>query len=116
MMGMVLPGLHGDRHAKTYIVRDDWGDYRPAAGARLRASRALGRDLWAGLLHPISGVDHIVVMIALGIWAAQLGAPAIWVLPIAFPLVLALGGAAGALGLPVPGTEIGIASSAIVFG
>ena len=72
--------------------------------------------LWAGMLHPISGVDHLVVMIALGIWAAQLGAPAIWVLPIAFPLVVALGGAAGALGLPVPGIETGIALSAIVFG
>ena len=72
--------------------------------------------LWAGVLHPISGVDHIVVMIALGIWAAQLGAPAIWVLPIAFPLLLALGGAAGVLALPVPGIEIGIALSAIVFG
>jgi urease accessory protein len=72
--------------------------------------------LWAGMLHPISGVDHIVVMIALGIWAAQLGAPAIWILPIAFPLMVALGGAAGALGVPVPGIEIGIALSAIVFG
>lgn len=69
-----------------------------------------------GVLHPLSGVDHVVVMIALGIWAAQLGAPAMWLLPVAFPLVVALGEAAGTLGLPVPGIEIGIALSAIVFG
>jgi len=75
-----------------------------------------GGGLWAGVLHPVSGLDHIVAMVALGIWAAQLGAPAIWLLPIAFPLVVALGGALGALGVPVPGVEVGIALSAITFG
>ena len=72
--------------------------------------------LLAGLLHPVSGLDHIAAMVALGIWVAQLGAPAIWLLPIAFPLVVALGGALGALGVPVPGVEVGIALSAITFG
>jgi urease accessory protein len=75
-----------------------------------------GGGLWAGMLHPVSGLDHIVVMVALGIWAAQLGAPAIWVLPIAFPLVVALGGVLGALGVVAPGVEVGIALSAITFG
>jgi urease accessory protein len=72
--------------------------------------------LLAGLLHPVSGLDHIVAMVALGIWAAQLGAPALWVLPVAFPLVVAFGGVLGALGVPVPGVEVGIALSAITFG
>ena len=75
-----------------------------------------GGGLWAGMLHPLSGLDHIAAMVALGIWAAQLGAPAIWLLPITFPLIVALGGALGALGVPVPGVEVGIALSAITLG
>ncbi len=70
----------------------------------------------AGLAHPVSGLDHVLAMIAVGLWGAVLGAPAIWVLPVAFPLVMALGGLLGLLGIPVPGVEIGIAVSAIVLG
>ena len=69
-----------------------------------------------GLQHPISGVDHVVAMIAVGLWGAQLGAPAIWLLPVAFPMVMAMGGMLGLIGLPLPGTEIGIAASAILLG
>jgi urease accessory protein len=69
-----------------------------------------------GLLHPISGWDHVLAMIAVGLWGAQLGAPAIWVLPVAFPLVMAMGGMLGLLGVPVPGIEYGIAASAILLG
>lgn len=70
----------------------------------------------SGLRHPVSGFDHILAMVAVGLWGAQLGAPAIWVLPIAFPMVMALGGMLGLLGIPVPGVEIGIALSALVLG
>jgi len=70
----------------------------------------------AGLAHPVSGMDHVLAMIAVGLWGAVLGAPAIWVLPVAFPMVMALGGLMGLLGIPVPGVEIGIAISAIVLG
>ena len=69
-----------------------------------------------GLLHPLSGADHVLAMLAVGLWGAQLGAPAIWVLPVAFPLVMALGGMLGFLGVPVPGIEFGIAASAVVLG
>ena len=55
-------------------------------------------------------------MVAVGLWGAFLGPPAIWLLPITFPMVMALGGAIAILGVPVPGVEIGIASSAIVLG
>jgi len=51
-----------------------------------------------------------------GLWGAQLGAPAIWVLPVAFPLVMAMGGMLGLMGVPVPGIEFGIAASAILLG
>ena len=70
----------------------------------------------AGLLHPVTGVDHVLAMISVGLWGAVLGPPAIWVLPVAFPLVMALGGLMGLLGIPLPGVEIGIALSAIVLG
>jgi urease accessory protein len=70
----------------------------------------------AGLAHPISGMDHVLAMIAVGLWGAVLGPPAIWVLPVAFPLVMAFGGLMGLLGIPVPGVEVGIAVSAIVLG
>ena len=69
-----------------------------------------------GFMHPISGADHVLAMVAVGLWGAQLGAPAIWVLPVAFPLVMAMGGMLGFLGVPVPGVEVGIAASAIVLG
>lgn len=69
-----------------------------------------------GFLHPISGWDHVLAMIAVGVWGAQLGAPAMWLLPVAFPMVMALGGTMGLLGIPLPGTELGIALSAIVLG
>src|ERR1700682_3205980 len=75
-----------------------------------------GSGLWAGILHPIFGLDHVVAMVAIGIWAAQRGAPAIWVLPITFPVAMALGAVLGALDAPIPGIELGIALSAIALG
>jgi len=70
----------------------------------------------SGMLHPISGLDHVLAMVAVGLWGAQLGAPAIWLLPVAFPLVMAFGGFLGLMGVPVPGVEIGIALSAVLLG
>ena len=70
----------------------------------------------SGLSHPVSGADHVLAMIAVGLWGAQLGRPLIWLLPVAFPLVMAVGGFFGLIGLPLPGVEIGIAASAIVLG
>jgi len=69
-----------------------------------------------GVSHPLFGPDHLVAMVAVGMWGAFLGAPAIWLLPVVFPLVMAFGGVLGILGLPMPGVEIGIAISAIVLG
>jgi urease accessory protein len=69
-----------------------------------------------GLQHPVSGLDHVLAMVAVGLWGAQLGAPAIWLLPVTFPLVMAFGGFLGLLGVPLPGVELGIAASAILLG
>jgi urease accessory protein len=70
----------------------------------------------SGFEHPISGLDHVLAMIAVGLWGAVLGPPAIWVLPVAFPVMMAFGGLMGLLGFPLPGVEIGIAVSAVVLG
>ncbi len=85
-----------------------------SALAHQEAGQAVG--FLAGLHHPVSGLDHVVAMVAVGLWGAVLGAPAVWVLPVAFPVMMALGGLMGLLGFPLPGVEIGIAASAIVLG
>jgi urease accessory protein len=69
-----------------------------------------------GLAHPVSGLDHVLAMVAVGLWGAQLGAPALWLLPVTFPLVMAFGGFLGLLGIPLPGVEAGIALSALALG
>ena len=70
----------------------------------------------SGFVHPILGWDHVAAMVAVGLWGAFLGNPAIWVLPVVFPLVMAFGGALGVMGIAVPSIETGIAVSAIVLG
>lgn len=70
----------------------------------------------SGFTHPLNGLDHIAAMGAVGLWGAFLGRPAIWVLPIVFPVVMAFGGALGVLGVPVPAVETGIALSSVVLG
>jgi urease accessory protein len=73
-------------------------------------------DFWGGFTHPIFGPDHVIAMVAVGLWGAFLGQPAIWLLPVVFPLVMAFGGALGVAGMPLPGVETGIAISAIMLG
>ena len=70
----------------------------------------------SGFMHPVLGWDHVVAMVAVGLWGAFLGYPAIWVLPVVFPLVMAFGGALGVMGVPIPAVETGIAASAVVLG
>lgn len=85
-----------------------------SAGAHEEAGSAAG---WvAGLRHPVSGLDHVLAMIAVGIWGAQLGAPAVWVLPVAFPMLMAVGGFLGLLGVALPGVEVAIGLSALLLG
>ena len=73
-------------------------------------------DFSGGLAHPLSGVDHLLAMIAVGLWAAQLGGRARWFVPAAFVGVMALGAALGHAGLKFSGIEQGIAASVFVLG
>jgi len=69
-----------------------------------------------GFAHPLLGADHVIAMVAVGMWGVFLGNPAIWLLPVVFPLVMACGGVLGILGVPLPAIETGIAASAIILG
>ena len=69
-----------------------------------------------GFVHPWSGWDHILAMVAVGVWGVQLGQPAIWLLPVTFPIIMSLGGFLGLVGCPLPGTEVGIGLSALLLG
>ena len=73
-------------------------------------------DFSGGFAHPLSGWDHLLAMIAVGLWAAQLGGRARWLVPSAFVGVMALGAALGHAGLMFPGVEQGIAASVLVLG
>src|SRR5262249_21342876 len=75
-----------------------------------------GGGFLSGFKHPITGIDHVLAMVAVGLWGAQLGPPAIWILPVTFPMVMAAGGMLGLMGVAFPGIEIGIAVSAIILG
>ncbi|MEX2452044.1 MAG: HupE/UreJ family protein [Rhodospirillales bacterium] len=70
----------------------------------------------SGFTHPLFGWDHVAAMVAVGLWGAFLGTPALWILPVVFPLIMAVGGALGVLGVPLPAVETGIAVSAVVLG
>lgn len=85
-----------------------------SAQAHVEGGQAAG--FASGFHHPWSGWDHIVAMIAVGLWGAQLGPPAVWVLPVVFPMVMAFGGFLGLIKVPLPGVEYGIAISAIALG
>lgn len=69
-----------------------------------------------GFMHPVSGVDHILAMLMVGVLAWQMGGRALWLLPATFVAVMALGGALGAAGIAVPFVETGIALSVVVLG
>ena len=82
--------------------------------AHTRGGEAVG--LLSGLEHPISGLDHVLAMVAVGLWGAQLGPPAVWLLPVTFPMVMAFGGMMGLMGFKLPGIEVCIALSAVCLG
>jgi urease accessory protein len=71
---------------------------------------------WHGLAHPIGGLDHILAMLAVGLWAAQLGGRALWIVPGAFVSAMAIGSIYGHFGLPFPNVEGGIIASDFMLG
>ncbi|MDI4665584.1 HupE/UreJ family protein [Xanthobacter autotrophicus] len=88
----------------------------PLSPAFAHTGTGVALGLESGFLHPLTGLDHLVAMVAVGLWGAQLGNPAIWVLPITFPLVMAVGGLIGLSGIDLPFVELIIAFSGIALG
>src|SRR5258706_521360 len=70
----------------------------------------------SGLEHPFSGLDHLLAMLAVGIWGAQMGGRRVWSLPVTFPLVMTMGGVLGMSGVPLSHIELGIALSMLALG
>lgn len=87
-----------------------------AAPAAAHSGTGLAGGFAAGFLHPLSGFDHLLAMVSVGLWGAFLGRPLIVALPVIFPTVMALGGVLGIAGVPFPPVEIGIAVSVLVLG
>jgi urease accessory protein len=69
-----------------------------------------------GFAHPLTGFDHLLAMISVGLWGSVLGRPLIYALPIVFPSVMVLGAVLGMFAIPVPSIESGIALSVVVLG
>src|SRR5262245_16300272 len=85
-----------------------------AASAHVGAGDAHG--FVHGFSHPLGGIDHILAMVAVGLFAAHLGSRALWLVPLTFVSVMALAGIAGMAGIKLPFVEIGIGMSVVVFG
>jgi urease accessory protein len=86
----------------------------PVAEAHLIGEHGAG--FAAGIVHPLSGLDHLLAMIAVGIWAAQLGGRAVWAVPAAFVGSMVVGGILAVTGVPLPLVEPGILGSVLLFG
>ena len=69
-----------------------------------------------GFMHPVGGLDHVLVMVAVGLYAATIGGRALWFVPATFVSVMAIGGALGTAGIALPYVEIGIGISVVVLG
>jgi urease accessory protein len=73
-------------------------------------------SMQTGFLHPFTGLDHLLAMFAVGLWAAQHRGRAVWMIPLAFVSVMVLGGILGVSGASIPGAELGIAASLLALG
>lgn len=87
-----------------------------AGAAQAHAERMAGGGFVQGFLHPFTGGDHLLAMVSVGMWGAVLGAPLVWALPVAFPLMMVVGALAALAGLPVPAVEAGVAVSVVALG
>jgi urease accessory protein len=79
-------------------------------------SQVAGNAAQAGFLHPFTGVDHLVVMVAVGLWAVQMGGRALWLLPCSFVSSMIFGGLVGLSGFHAPIAESGILASIVLLG
>lgn len=84
--------------------------------AQAHTGGAVVGGFMSGFMHPLSGIDHLLAMVAVGIWGATLGRPLLIALPIVFPMLMVVGGVLGISDVPLPYVEPGIAMSVVVLG
>lgn len=86
------------------------------ASAHILPGQPHGHGITAGFMHPLTGLDHLLAMFAVGLWAAQHRGRAVWMIPLTFVSVMVVGGLIGLSGATVPGAELGIAASLLALG
>jgi len=84
--------------------------------ASAHSGTGLAGGFASGFAHPFSGLDHLLAMVAVGLWGAVLGRPLIVALPVAFPAMMVVGAGLGMFGMPMPPVELGIALSVLMLG
>ena len=87
-----------------------------ASSASAHTGTGLPGGFTSGFLHPLTGWDHLLAMVSVGLWGAFLGRPLIVALPVIFPTVMVVGAAMGMANIPLPATEIGIGLSVLLLG
>jgi urease accessory protein len=85
-------------------------------GALAHVGHGSASGLMHGFTHPITGIDHVLAMVAVGVLAVQLGGRALWLVPLSFVGIMVIGGALGMAGIPLPFAELGVALSVVIFG
>lgn len=104
------------RHALRLAAAVAFALTASATTALAHADEGIAHGIWHGMAHPVTGWDHLVAMIAVGLWGAFLGKRDMLVLPLVFPLLMTIGAAMAMAGISIPAVEIGIPMSAIVLG
>jgi len=104
--------------AKRMATRLAWMFAMLVAAPLAQAHVVVGQmyGLAHGLAHPFTGMDHLVAMLAVGLWATQCGGRALWLVPLSFVAAMSIGGAIGMSGVSLPFVEPGIAASVLVLG
>ena len=87
-----------------------------ASPALAHSGTGLVGGLISGFLHPLTGWDHLLAMVSVGLWGAVLGRPLVVALPVIFPVLMVVGAFLGIQNVPLPPVELGIAVSVLVLG
>lgn len=102
------------KNIKQFLIPALLGMLPAIAHAHPGHAESLG--LASGFGHPLAGADHLLAMLAVGLWGAQIGGRAQWLLPLSFVSFLLLGAGLGIAGVAVPGVEQGIVVSVLLLG
>ncbi len=106
--------MRGSRTPLTFIAAGSMALLCGPAEAHL--GTGLPGGFASGFEHPFSGLDHLLAMVSVGLWGAFLGRPLVFLLPVIFPTVMAIGAVLAMFGCPSPPIELGIALSVLILG